>query len=140
MKYYKLLLTAVMFVALSGCSDYLEEENKSFINADEYYKTKDGYESLINSTYSSLREVYDLPWVFEAGTDMYVPGRTDNQPEALSEYRNLTPTDANVATFYASCYKAIQRCNTAIFYNDLTEQTSTVGIRKAEVKFSSSEA
>jgi starch-binding outer membrane protein, SusD/RagB family len=135
MKYYKLLLTAVMFVALSGCSDYLEEENKSFINADEYYKTKDGYESLINSTYSSLREVYDLPWVFEAGTDMYVPGRTDNQPEALSEYRNLTPTDANVATFYASCYKAIQRCNTAIFYNDLTEQTSTVGIRKAEVKF-----
>src|SRR6187200_1664037 len=97
------ILTALFLVfALGGCKDYLEEENKTFISADKYYTTKDGYESLVNSTYATLREVYDLPWVFEAGTDMYVPGRTDNQPEALSEYRNLTPTDGNVATFYAS--------------------------------------
>lgn len=135
MRNYRLLLGAFLIAVLAGCQDYLKEENKSFINADEYYLTKDGYESLVNSTYSTLRSVYDLPWVFEAGTDMYVPGRTDNQPESLSEYRNLTPTDANVTAFYASCYKAIQRCNTALYYNGITDPVSTVSIRKGEIKF-----
>lgn len=135
MKFKIIILTVVLLSAFTRCSDFIEEENKSNIEADPYYKTKDGYESLINSTYSTLREVYDLPWVFEAGTDMYVQGRSDNQPESLSEYRNLTPADVNVANFYAAAYRAIQRCNTALYYNDLTETTDLLASRRGEMKF-----
>ncbi|WP_236675935.1 RagB/SusD family nutrient uptake outer membrane protein [Chryseolinea lacunae] len=135
MKIKSIILTIVLLASFSRCSDFIEEENKSNIEADPFYKTKDGYESLVNSTYSTLREVYDLPWVFEAGTDMYVQGRSDNQPESLSEYRNLTPADVNVTTFYASVYRAIQRCNTALYYNDLTAPTDLLPVRKGEIQF-----
>jgi hypothetical protein len=135
MKLRNIFLATLLLFTLSNCNDFIEEDNESNIPADEYYRTKAGYESLINGTYASLREVYDLPWLFEAGTDMYVEGRSDNQPESLSEYRNLTPTDANVETFYASLYKAIQRCNVALQYNDVTEDFAERSFRKGEVKF-----
>lgn len=133
----KILISALLLVLFTQCSDFIEEENLSSIDADEYYRTKDGYESLVNASYSTLREVYDLPWLFEAGTDMYVEGRSENQPESLSEYRNLTAQDANVATFYSVIYKAIQRCNVALYYNDKTEITTSLPLpaRKGELKF-----
>jgi hypothetical protein len=135
MKTKSLFLAFALVLSFTQCSDFIEEENKSNIEADFYYRTKDGYENLVNSTYATLREVYDLPWLFEAGTDMYVQGRSDNQPESLSEYKNLTPADANVATFYATLYRSIQRCNTALHYNDLTETTDLLPSRKGEIKF-----
>src|SRR5688572_21315594 len=135
MKIRSIFLAFVFVLSFTQCADLLEEENKSNIDADAYYRTKDGYENLINSSYSTLREVYDLPWLFEAGTDMYVQGRSDNQPESLSEYKNLTPADGNVATFYASAYRAIQRYNTALYYNDITEPTDLLASRKGEMKF-----
>jgi hypothetical protein len=135
MKIKNILYAGFFLLALTSCKDYLEEENKSNIEADPYYKTKEGFETLVNSTYSSLRKIYDFPWMFEAGTDMYVEGRSDAQPESLSEYRNLTPADPNVAIFYASCYEAIQRSNIALYYADLTEQTDVTPVRKGELKF-----
>lgn len=135
MKIRNILLAGFFLLVLTDCSDYLEEENKSNIEADPYYKTADGFESLVNSTYATLRDIYDLPWLFEAGTDMYVEGRSDAQPESLSEYRNLTPSDQNVATFYAACYEAIQRSNIALYYADITEQTTVTPARKGELKF-----
>jgi len=129
-------LVIVFVLGLSSqCSDLIQEDNKSNPEADTYYRTKDGFESLINSNYASLREIYDLPWVFEAGTDMYVQGRSDTQPESLSEYRNLTPLDANVLTFYSACYRAIQRANTAMYYVDVTEPTDALTSRRGEIKF-----
>src|SRR5688572_21587215 len=116
MKLKNIFFAALLLFTLSNCNDFIEEDNQSNIPADEYYKTKAGYESLVNSTYATLRDVYDLPWLYEAGTDMYVEGRSDNQPESLSEYKLLTPSDANVETFYASLYKSIQRCNVALYY------------------------
>ena len=132
----KNLFVIVFVLGLSSqCSELIQEENKSNPLADTYYRTRDGFESLINSNYASLREVYDLPWLFEAGTDMYVQGRSDGQPESLSEYRNLTPLDPNVLTFYSSCYRAIQRANTALYYMDLTEPTDVLTSRRGEIKF-----
>jgi hypothetical protein len=86
MKKIFIFLGLLGFLA-SGCSDYLEEENLSNIGAEEYYKTSDGYETLVNAAYSSLRDIYGpAPWMFCAGTDMYVEGR-QSQPVGLSEYR-----------------------------------------------------
>ena len=87
-----------LLLSAGGCKDFLEEQNKSNIVSDQYYATNEGYEKLVNAAYSSLRTVYAQPWVFCAGTDMYVTGRS-TQPEGLSEYRNLIPDDAKFWRF-----------------------------------------
>ena len=122
-----------LFVSLAACKKFLEEENKSNVVAEEYYTTG-GYEKLVNAAYSTLRTVYSQPWLFTAGTDMYVEGRTE-QPEGISEYRNLTPDDANVRDFYANVYKSIQVCNTALYFNDKTEKAPNLSFRKGEMQF-----
>jgi len=128
-----LFVVAALFV-LGGCKDYLEEENKSNILSNEYYRTAAGYESLVSSTYSSLREVYDAPWIFLAGTDLFVEGR-NTQPEGLSEYRNLSSSDQNVIDFYTVAYRGIQRANAAVYYYDKTEKSSTLDNRYGEARF-----
>ena len=43
----------------TGCSDFLEQDNKSNVPASSFYNTRNGYESLTNSMYSSLRPLYN---------------------------------------------------------------------------------
>jgi starch-binding outer membrane protein, SusD/RagB family len=128
------LIAILLLFTLSNCNDYLDEENKSEALANEYYTTARGYENLVNAAYASLRDVYKAPWVFEAGTDMFVEGRTA-QPVGISEYMELASDDAVVEAFYQRCYAAIQRCNTAVYYNDKTEAASTLSTRLGEAKF-----
>jgi len=118
-----------------GCEKYLTEENPGNVVAEEFYLTEAGYESLVNTCYSQLRAIYGkAPWMFCAGTDLYVEGRNP-QPEGLSQYRNLTPEDTIVRNFYFNCYHAIQMCNTALYYNNITENTDVLTQRKGEVEF-----
>lgn len=119
---------------MPGCSDYLDEENKTDPLADELYTTPEGFENLVSAGYSTLRDVYSEPWMFMSGTDMYVNGRGTG-PVGLTNYRDLTPAEQEVADFYKACYEAIQLCNTGVYYSELTEQTATVPARKGEVKF-----
>ncbi|WP_407430199.1 RagB/SusD family nutrient uptake outer membrane protein [Arcticibacter sp.] len=137
LKIYSLLL---LFVALAGCKDYLEEENKSNIIAEDYYRTQEGYEKLINAAYSTLRNVYaytgtSSAYMFSAGTDMYVEGRTGDQPKSLSEYRNLNPDDPYVLSFYTNLYKSIQVTNTALYFNANTAESVNLPVRKGEMQF-----
>src|SRR5688500_4491915 len=134
MKPQLILLLFVLLASLTGCKKFLEEDNKSNIVADEYYLTTEGYEKLVNSAYGSLRSVYSSPYLFAAGTDMYVEGRT-TQPAGISEYQNLNSDDPEVQTFYTELYKAIQLCNTALYFNDLTASTANTPLRKGEIKF-----
>ncbi len=134
MKIRNILLAALVLFTLSNCNDYLEEDNKTDALSDEVYRTADGYENLVKSVYSTLRDMYREPWLFMAGTDMYVEGR-NAQPEGISEYNTLAPTEPSVLNFYTAAYKAIQRCNVAVYYGDLTEQTAKTPTRLAEVRF-----
>ncbi|QGY47183.1 RagB/SusD family nutrient uptake outer membrane protein [Maribellus comscasis] len=133
----KLVYVIIGFLLLtfSACEDYLKEDNYSSVVADELYATQSGYEGLINSCYSSLRDIYGQDiWVFCAGTDMYVEGY-NSQPEGLSEYKSLSATDIYVTSFYQNLYKSIQLCNTAIFYNNITEENEKLPLRLAEARF-----
>lgn len=130
-----LISLGILSFLFAGCNDFLEEENLSNVGTEEYYATEDGYESLITACYSSLREIYgDEPWLFSAGTDMFVEGR-NSQPEGLSEYRFLTPSEDEAAYLYNACYQSIQSCNIALHYNDKTENVSTLSQRKGEALY-----
>lgn len=120
---------------LTGCSDYIEEENLSNVNADDYYQTQSGFETLVNAAYSSLRDIYGgAPWMFCAGTDMYVEGRQP-QPVGLSEYRFLTPSEDEVLPLYKNCYQSVQACNIGLKYSQDTEQFEELDSRIGEMKF-----
>lgn len=124
----------VVFTLSTGCDDYLEEVNKSNVVADEYFLTEEGYETLVNASYSTLRSVYSEPWIFSAGTDLFVEGRA-LQPPGISEYRNLTPEEEDVEDFYQNTYQAIQVTNNALYFNDVTAETANLAVRKGEVQF-----
>lgn len=135
MKKYIPLIAVGFMLFFTACESFLEEENYSSVVADELYATKSGYDGLVNACYSSLRTIYgDEVWLFCAGTDMYVEGR-GAQPEGISEYANLTPTDTYVRDFFRNLYKTIQLCNTAVEYNSKTEAAATLPQRLAEVRF-----
>lgn len=120
---------------LTGCTKFLEEENKSNATADNFYLTSKGYESLVNSCYSSMRDVYaGPPYIFVAGTDLFYSAGVE-APAGLTAYQTLTPGTSQVATFFQKLYESIQIVNTALHYADLTEQTSGIQSRTGEVRF-----
>lgn len=127
------ILTFAAAFMLSGCSDFLSETNKSNPDAATFYKTTSGYESLINSCYATLRDVYgDNIEMFVAGTDLYKIGRAGLVSQGLGTYQNLTPADNSVKAFYTVVYQSIKKCNDAIYYGETYGQNTT---RIAEVRF-----
>jgi hypothetical protein len=135
-KYFILNLEIVMkklsyifiLLAIAGatsCKKFLTEENISGITSENFYTNTAGYESLVNSCYSSLRSIYDInPSLFEYGTDVTTRGEIEAvsgtvgdlviRATGLNEYKTLSADNSAVNTFFSSCYSGIQRCNTAI--------------------------
>lgn len=127
------LITGMLVVVFSSCSDYLAEDNKSNAVADKYYSTTAGYESLINAAYSTLRKVYgDNVEILIAGTDLYKAGRAGLTSQGLGTYQTLTPADNSVKDFYTNAYAAIKTCNDAIYYGEKFNMSAT---RIAEARF-----
>lgn len=135
MKKSFIYLCCSIVILATACNDYLEEQNPGAAVSNQFYTTASGYENLVNAAYASLRSVYgEEPFVFAAGTDMWVEGRNE-QPDGISEYRELTPEDEYVTDFYDRLYQGIQRANVALYYNDLTEETGDLSARRGEMKF-----
>lgn len=122
-------------LVVSSCSDFLEEENKSNAAAESFYLTETGYESLINSAYSTLRDVYEpQPFMFVAGTDLFY-GTGQEAPLGLTSYHTLTSGTSQVADFFQTLYESIQVTNTALHYAELTPEYEALTSRKGEARF-----
>ncbi|QHV94307.1 RagB/SusD family nutrient uptake outer membrane protein [Spirosoma endbachense] len=119
------ILTVLLTVSLVSCSDFLKEENLSGITAENYYVDAAGYESLVNSCYASLRDIYESdPKMFEWGTDITTRGEIEPvsgtvgdrviRATQLNEYNTLSSDNSGSDEFFTMIYAGIQRCNTAI--------------------------
>lgn len=129
-------ILAICSFIFTGCEKFLEEENKGGITNEEFYKTNAGYETLMTSSYSSLRTVFrETPWLYFAGTDMYQrPRGTGDLP--IHEYEQLNPGEEKVKTFYKNCYDGIQVVNMSLHYNDLPPLGDVKRAQyKAELRF-----
>lgn len=116
------IIAALALSTLCGCSGFLDQDNRSNVPSDDFYKTAKGFESLTNSTYSTLRGIYNLqPQLFVAGTDLYADGKS--QGVVMGQY-TFTADIGIVRNFYVACYKGIQLANSVIAYGDLTENTN----------------
>ena len=132
-----------------GCTDYLEEDNRSSITIDEFYETQEGFESLVNASYSTLRELYtdmnveddrqtrvaSLQGLTLLGTDLFCTGKLADQNDIMDGYYLLTPDHAWVAKVFSNCYKAIQLHNLALEWQEKTVQFPELSTRVAEVRF-----
>ena len=137
----KIFLSAMLLaggVALTtGCSDFLEAEDKSNISSDAYFVTEQGFEDLSTTPYYKLRALYgdnDSPKLFCSGTDLYAQGRSGYASAPLSTYRDLTPDNTDVLNFYTACYDGIQQCNTVIHYAESGAAGDNVAKRVDEAK------
>lgn len=130
-----ILILGIIVTVFSSCSDYIEEDSKSYVPADETYKTASGFQLLVNSNYAWLKGIYGgNPWLFESGTDMYAEGRTP-EPAGLSQYTLLIPSSSNVDDLYNSCYQLIQSVNKTVYYSTITEKTSNLEMLVGEARF-----
>lgn len=142
------IFSILSVTSLISCNDFLTEENISGITAENFYKDATGYEALVNSCYSSLRNIYDInPSLFEYGTDITTRGEIEAvsgtvgdlvvRATGLNEYKTLSTDNSAVSSLFTSAYAGIQRCNTAInragTIPDLSE--SLRNKRIAEVRF-----
>ncbi len=133
----KLIILAILALTFSSCSDFIEEDNRSFADAESTYTTEAGFNGLVNANYADLRAIYgDDAYVFCAGTDLYAVGQgRGSEPLGLSQYSQLNSSSEDVDQLYNSCYKSIQRSNTALYYSDLVEDASGVNALIGEVKY-----
>jgi hypothetical protein len=127
------IIAALSAAVLSGCSDFLDQDNRSNVPSEQFYRTATGFESLTNSAYSTLRVIYNnQPHLFVAGTDLYADGKT--QSVVMSHY-TFTADEGIVRDFYENCYKGIQLANSVIHYGETTEETAVRAQHIDEARF-----
>ena len=133
--------TTYIYISLLLCftfscsKNYLVEDNKGGITNEEFYKTADGYKTLITASYAALRDIYgNTPEHDLAGTDIYMEGR---DPGILYRYQNLFANNATIKTLYERVYTAIQYVNAGLYYNDkpVTLSDQQKKEYKAELQF-----
>ncbi|MEJ6979459.1 RagB/SusD family nutrient uptake outer membrane protein [Pedobacter sp. P351] len=146
MKKIFLILTIFLSTGITSCKKFLEEENPSGLTDATFYVDEAGFERLVSSCYSVLRDIYDgEPHLFEYGTDVStrgevetVSGVADNLPTRiqLNEYKELAATNSAVTNLFNDLYLGIQRCNIAINRADAIPMAeSTKNKRLGEVRF-----
>ena len=148
MKKLVILLIATLLFSV-GCEDYLQEDNRSSITTDEFYETQEGYESLVNACYGSLREMYtdinidddgqnnlsSFTGMTLLGTDLFCVGHLADQNDIMDGYFLLTPDHDWVAKVFSSSYQSIQLMNLALAWQEKTVQFDELPVRVAEIRF-----
>jgi len=113
---------ALLLSALYGCSGFLDQDNRSNVPSEDFYKTTTGFASLTNSAYSTLRQLYNTqPLLFVAGTDLYADGKA--QGVVMGQY-TFTADEGSIKDFYVNCFKGIQLANSVIHYGDVTADSN----------------
>ena len=153
MKKIAYLSVFLCLLALTGCKDFLEEEQYTDVSYN-YLKTKTGMESAVvgvyqttrwycgsynqssNSTVGGNMEAYFV--LTEYGTDFTWEGSDGGNKDPFNKYMSsLNPGQDVINKFWNNDYKGITRANTALVYMpEVTGMTEAEkNERVAELKF-----
>lgn len=103
--------------AVTGCSGFLDEKNLASQSAEDFYATKDGYESLMSGAYNTLKSVYNSTNYYslaQLGTDLstHNNGNTTNQ---LNQYTpDYLSDNGTVFNQWKALYEALKNVNAVI--------------------------
>lgn len=141
----KQYIAALVIVALFGtsCDDFLEENSVSHQTSDNYYVTEQGFEDLVRSNYTKLREIHKERDLVFMGTDLFTNVAWDeatagNQGNVLNVYdTRFTPNVGATTALWDLLYKQISRTNTTISRAEgvVGMDESVLAIRVGEAKF-----
>ncbi|MGQ1784623.1 MULTISPECIES: RagB/SusD family nutrient uptake outer membrane protein [unclassified Saccharicrinis] len=137
------VMIVLIFLASTSCEEYLEENSISIQTTESYYVDETGYNDLIESTYSLLRDIHQERELVFFGTDVFTSKGWNeagggNDGGVLNVYDvRFNSSNGSVSTLWNLLYKEIGRTNTAI-----TRQSDIVGMdenllaaRAGEAKF-----
>ncbi|WP_259014593.1 RagB/SusD family nutrient uptake outer membrane protein [Emticicia fluvialis] len=144
----KFLIAAGLLLVSAGCKDsFLDENPKTTLTTDVYYKTEAGFEDLVRACYPLLRNIHQNRILVLNGTDIFssqpgwnpsaVNGK-ETPPVLLDVYDNrFNAAIPEVQTLWQLLYAEIARTNTAISRADgiTTMAQALKDTRVAEVKF-----
>ncbi|WP_215222645.1 RagB/SusD family nutrient uptake outer membrane protein [Echinicola shivajiensis] len=141
-KQYSIALV-FLFVLCVGCEGFLDENSVSYQTTDNYYVTEQGFEDLVRSNYTKLREIHKERDLVLMGTDIFTSASWDeagsgNQGNALNVYDiRFTPNIEPATALWDLLYKQIARTNTAISRQEGVQgmDPDRLAIRVAEAKF-----
>ncbi|MBR9919372.1 MAG: RagB/SusD family nutrient uptake outer membrane protein [Bacteroidetes bacterium] len=109
------ITSLVMVFGLTACQKFLEEDFKSGVNSASITDSEQTFETLINSSFVTLRAWYgkENGWdLTEAGTDLYTWG-LDNRSRGFCTYETFTTSEEQerVGAMWRELYKALNTCN-----------------------------
>lgn len=126
-------------LGLNSCSDFLEETNKNTVTSDQFYKTAEGMEGLVNSCYAPTRIWYGKVighLLTEAGTDEMLPGGFTGYTYFHDYSSTLQATETGFLFVWKSFYRGINACNTALEYLPTSPlSASQKAVREGEIRF-----
>ncbi len=140
---YKLPYIILFLLLVSSCQDFLDEESISVQTTDSYYKTPVGFDDLVKSNYTLLRDIHQARDLVLQGTDVFTllswpEASKGNAGNVLNVYDvRFNSSLGTLSGLWGLLYRQISRCNTAISRQDRVEgmDENIKKIRVAESKF-----
>ena len=108
----KYIFTALMVTGLSACS-FLEEDPQSFVSGKNYFKNAQQCESVVNSTYTQLRAVFNETfWLMTEGTSDIIYNPSSSNINAIMD---ISPARCGVSeSIWNNSYKMVMYANAAV--------------------------
>ncbi|HDZ13945.1 MAG TPA: RagB/SusD family nutrient uptake outer membrane protein, partial [Pricia sp.] len=135
------LITAGLFI--TGCDNYLDEENKSSITIETASSDPGTFNQLVASVYERSRETTtrytpDMYYLLEdLGTDIITRPGAIQGTDDLNDYVNLNSFNYPISVYWSNQYSIISAANSVIDNADiiegLSEAEKSAGV--GEVKF-----
>ncbi|MBX0332641.1 RagB/SusD family nutrient uptake outer membrane protein [Pontibacter sp. HSC-14F20] len=116
-KIFYSILVPVLLLGSVSCESFLDEENKSGLTSEAYYKTAEGAESLVNSLYTPMRFWYGKEngiALTETGTDIFTRGNGMENPPVALYNSDLSGANAPINFYWTRFYSAVNACNAAV--------------------------
>lgn len=141
---YLYISTILMLGAFTGCSDFLEEENRSYLDAPTIFADPASFDQLVANVYDKMRPATgaygggnNFSDIDFQGTDIFTRLAPVLGTDELNDYVNLNPVNNALLVNWQNYYLLIGAANSAIDRSeeivDLLDADKTRGI--AEVKF-----
>lgn len=135
------LTMIVLAIGAMSCEDFLEEDFRSGVNSDSITGSEQTFETLVNSSYVTLRALYGKENIWdltEAGTDLYTRA-LDNRSAGFCTYETFTTSEEQERTgaVWREMYKGLNTCNLILANIDEVPYASEdlKEARRAETKF-----
>lgn len=124
MKLYKYLsIAALVSLPLTGCSDFLNPDDKHNGNMDGTGFVESDPASMRPVAYNALRPIVTHLPIHEEATDLYIPSVAS---DGFGEF-TTTPEDGTVSSYYSNCMKLVNYANGVIKFNGADSKIGAEG-------------